>query len=122
MAAAAMAVMLAAGPGIAQEAPEPVAQTWTSSEGVMHLVMLPYSFEGTYESDNGRVVAVLAGDTMTGYWGEEASSEECETEMMGTKFWGRIAFTFDDAGQHFDGKWSYCDAEPDQAWTGDLAP
>jgi len=37
------------------------------------------------------------------------------------EFWGHIAFTFDQARKHFDGKWAYCDDPVDRDWTGDIA-
>ena len=103
-------------------APQPVVETWNTDEGgLMTLNVLPDSFEGKYENDNGRINGMLKDGVYTGFWGEDSSNQECAEEKLGTKYWGRIAFTFDTARKHFDGKWSYCDAEPGSGWTGDRA-
>ena len=104
------------------KAPVPTVETWTTSEGKLTIQVLPFSFEGTYDQDNGRMVGTLGDDgAYVGFWGEGGSSTECKTTVLGTKYWGRIAFTFDKARQHFDGKWSYCDGDTDSSWTGDIA-
>ena len=102
--------------------PKPMVENWATSEGNLTLQVLPFSFEGTYDQDNGRMVGTL-GDAgaYVGLWGEDSSSTECPTTLLGTKYWGRISFTFDAARKHFDGKWSYCDADMDKEWTGDVA-
>jgi hypothetical protein len=101
--------------------PQPVTEVWNTDEGgAMTLQALPDSFDGTYENDNGRINGVLKDGVFAGFWGEDGSSQECTEEKLGTKYWGRIAFTFDAARKHFDGKWGYCDADPDSGWTGDL--
>lgn len=103
-------------------APQPVVETWNTDEGgLMTINVLPDSFEGKYENDNGRINGTLKDGVYAGFWGEDGSNQECTEEKLGTKYWGRIAFTFDAARKHFDGKWSYCDAEPDGGWTGDRA-
>jgi hypothetical protein len=113
---------LSAGAALAQDTPpKPVAEVWATGQGTMTIAVLPFSLEGTYDQDNGRIVASKSGDAMVGYWGEDSSSTECPTELLGTKYWGRVNFTFDAARTHFDGKWSYCDADPDSEWSGDIA-
>lgn len=122
---ASMLLLSAAIPALADDAvkpPVPTVETWTTSEGVLTLQVLPFSFEGTYDQDNGRMVGTLGdGGVYVGYWGEDSSGNECKTTMLGTKFWGHIAFTFDQARKHFDGKWAYCDDPVDRDWTGDIA-
>ena len=106
----------------AAKPPDPVKETWTTSEGTLTIGVLPFSFEGTYDQDNGRMIgAQTDGTTYAGYWGEDSSNTECPTSMLGTKYWGRITFTFDAARKHFDGKWGYCGDAPDRDWTGDIA-
>lgn len=118
------AFSLLAGTALAQDAkpPVPTVETWTTSEGTLTLQVLPFSFEGTYDQDNGRMVGTLGDNgAYIGFWGEDSSGTECKTTMLGTKYWGRISFTFDQARKHFDGKWSYCDADVDRDWSGDAA-
>ena len=102
--------------------PAPVVEHWNTDEGgAMTLKVLPQSFDGTYENDNGRINGVLKDGVWNGYWGEDGSNQECPTAQLGTKFWGRIAFTFNADRTHFDGKWSYCDEDPSKGWSGDVA-
>lgn len=120
-----LAGLLMTGVALADDAappPKPVTEMWQTSEGNLILERLPFSFQGTYDQDNGRMVGTLSGATYVGYWGEDGSAEECKTAMLGTLHWGRIVFTFDKANKHFDGKWGYCDADPDSGWTGDIGP
>ncbi len=103
-------------------APQPVQEKWDTDEGgLMVLEVLPDSFTGTYENDNGRIAGALKDGVWSGMWGEDGSSEECPTEQLGTKFWGKIAFTFDADRKAFTGKWGYCDAVPDSDWNGTKA-
>ena len=116
-------VSLLAVPAVLADDPPkpPVKETWATSEGNLTLQVLPYSFQGIYDQDNGRMVGTLGDGVWTGYWGEDSSGTECKTVVLGTKYWGRISFTFDKARKHFDGKWSYCDEDFHADWTGDIA-
>lgn len=76
------------------------------------------SVNGNYVEDNGRISGTMLGNTMNGYWGEDSSARRCDTQRLGTFYWGRTRFVFD--GARFSGLWSYCDAEPTTSWSGTL--
>ncbi len=104
--------------------PDAVVEHWVTSEAVMTINVDTEAFAGTYESDDGRIAAKLVDGVWQGFWAEAGSAQECSVELMGSKFWGRISFTFNAERTHFEGTWSYCDAptEGGGAWTGDRAP
>jgi len=93
---------------------------WNTTEGAMTLTQGGDRVTGTYSQDNGRIDGQFAaGGRLTGYWAEDGSAQQCNFPRMGSPFWGRFDWVLSADGRHFDGKWSYCDAEPDRAWTGD---
>lgn len=94
---------------------------WSSSEGALALSQSGAGVSGTYSQDNGRISGEVADGHLTGYWGEDSSGQECETERLGTYFWGRIDWTLAADGRHFEGAWSYCDAPPTGSWSGQRA-
>lgn len=103
--------------------PDATVERWITSEGAMTIKVDKETFAGTYESDNGRIAARLVDGVWQGFWAEDASSEECASQLMGTAFWGRISFTFDPDRTRLEGTWTYCDAtEGGGDWTGDRAP
>ncbi len=92
---------------------------WNTSEGAMTIRQSGSRFTSTYGGDNGRIEATVQGATATGYWAEDGSAQQCPTMRLGSYFWGRIVWTLSPNGQHFEGRWSYCNAEPGSPWTGD---
>lgn len=92
---------------------------WNTSEGAMTIHQTGGRFTSTYGGDNGRIEATVQGATATGYWAEDGSAQQCPTMRLGSYFWGRIIWTLSPNGQHFEGRWSYCNAEPGSSWTGD---
>jgi hypothetical protein len=91
---------------------------WSTSEGPMSLNQSGAHVTGTYGGDNGRVDGQVQGNRFTGYWGEDGSAQQCGTQRLGTYFWGRVEWVLAADGRSFEGRWSYCDAEPGSAWTG----
>ncbi len=103
----------------AQPGPGDFSGAWSTSEGDMSLAQSSAGqVSGTYSQDNGRISGQVSGGRLTGWWGENGSAQDCGTERMGTRFWGRIDWTLTPDGRRFEGKWSYCNAEPGGAWTG----
>ena len=76
-------------------------------------VVAPYS-----RQNNSRVKGQLSGRVLTGYWTEPSSSVQCRTARDGTRYWGRVSFTFDAQGETFDGRWGYCEEAPERGWSG----
>jgi len=93
-----------------------LAGTWTTSEGVLSVEVDGSNVRGSYDVDEGRIEGTLDGNVLSGYWGEAGSARKCDTERLGTYYWGRIEWTFGDGT--FTGKWSYCEDEPSGSWTG----
>ena len=91
---------------------------WSTSEGDMNLNQNGAHVTGTYGSDNGRIDGQVQGGRVTGYWGEDGSAQQCATQRLGTYFWGRFEWVLAADGKTFEGRWSYCDAEPGSPWTG----
>ena len=81
----------------------------SGSEGV-------YELTGKYNFGKGTLKGELKDGVFTGYWTEPGGGPDCKTVRDGTKNWGRAVFTF--RGESLDGRWQYCDAAPDQTWTG----
>ena len=106
-----------------QPAEPPEITKWdTDAGGQMVLNVTDDTIDGTYELNDGKISAKKDenGD-FVGIWTQSTSSTECPTEQLGSKYWGRLKFTFDEDFAHFSGAWSYCDAtiDPSDAWTGD---
>ncbi len=91
----------------------------TDAGGPMTLNVTGDKFDGTYELSEGKLAAELKDGAWTGYWAQSSSGQECPTEQLGSKYWGKISFAFAADMSHFDGKWGYCDDAPDSGWTGD---
>jgi hypothetical protein len=92
---------------------------WRTSEGDMTLTQTTPAVSGTYSQDNGRIYAVLQGGHLVGYWAEDGSAQACPTQKLGSSYWGRIDWVLSADGRRFEGRWSYCDAEPSGSWTGE---
>ncbi|MBI4920558.1 MAG: hypothetical protein HY834_02320 [Devosia nanyangense] len=91
---------------------------WTTTEGDMDLAQSGSDVTGTYVQDNGRVAGDVSDGKLAGYWGEDSSGVRCDTERLGTFYWGRIEWTLSDDGNGFSGSWSYCDQAPAGVWSG----
>jgi hypothetical protein len=90
---------------------------WQTDFGAVILWQDGSSIRGRYDEDEaGQIEGTLAGSVVTGFWGESMSDEECRTERLGTRYWGRIRWIFDDGT--FTGVYGYCDDEPVWPWNG----
>lgn len=58
------------------------------------------------------------GGTFTGYWVMTVSSQDCGREIGGSRYWGTVAFTFDDDRESWTGLWGYCEETPRLTWNG----
>ncbi len=91
---------------------------WQSNWGEIILQQSGNNITGTYTTSNGKIYGVLDGNTLTGYWTQDSASQSCSTAKYGTRYWGRIKFTFDQF-KTFSGNWGYCDDPPETGgWTG----
>lgn len=93
-----------------------ISGTWTTSEGEMSFTQQGNNVTGNYSTDRGEITGILYGDLLEGYWIEDASAERCSTAKNGRYYWGRLRLEFQ--GDTFSGKWSYCEKELAQNWTG----
>jgi hypothetical protein len=93
---------------------------WSTTEGAMTAVIngnqFTSTYRGSYEGDNGRMAGTTNGNVFEGYWGENSSQRACDTERLGTYYWGRIRLVF--SANRFVGQWSYCDLELGGEWKG----
>ena len=73
---------------------------------------------GTF--DNGgklKVKGNMDNPNYVGFWTADTAPTECDTERDGTSYWGKVEFAMSDAGRTYTGKWGYCAAAPDHAFT-----
>ena len=92
---------------------------WTSSEGgSMSINQNGPDVAATYNLKNGRVLGILSGRVLNGYWLQSSSDRRCSTAYDGSYYWGRVTLTF--AGTSYSGHWSYCNDAPHSPWTGSL--
>ncbi|MEM6328148.1 MAG: hypothetical protein AAF791_13625 [Bacteroidota bacterium] len=88
--------------------------TWAGSEwGPMRLVQ---DTTGAVSGDladydyRSRIVGTVSGNRLTGYWTSPDGNSPCETSRDGTRYHGRIEFTF--TGNRFMGRYSLCADDP----------
>ena len=96
---------------------------WASTYGTGPLRQVGNTIEYRYDSQDGRIVDTVYNPStrvLTGYWAEPSAARQCDTSRDGTRYWGRIIWTFAADGKSFSGSWSYCDAEPAAGWSGSL--
>ena len=99
-----------------------VAGDWNSNWGTMHLNG-SVTVEGTYDYQGGRIYGTMTGAVLEGKWSQTSSGQECKHPELGSKYWGRLKFTFDEFGDSFTGDWSYCEADVGGGdWTGSKLP
>ncbi|MGE4073381.1 MAG: hypothetical protein AB7E72_19595, partial [Lysobacterales bacterium] len=55
-----------------------------------------------------------SGNTFTGRWIQDESSQRCASEFEGSFYWGRFELTLN--GDRLDGHFGYCDQTPDREW------
>lgn len=92
---------------------------WTSSEGgSMSVNQNGVNISASYNLKNGRVLGVLSGSVLNGYWVQSSSDRRCSTAYDGSHYWGRVTLTFTDTS--YSGYWSYCNDVPRSPWTGTL--
>jgi hypothetical protein len=73
---------------------------------------------GYYPNYNGEIFAEMtSGDRIDGIWVQPGGDHPCRESRHGSFQWGRLIFE-NPRGHHMEGVWSYCGAEPTQAWNG----
>jgi len=102
-----------------EPSPATVTEEWTTNgltSGVLTLKRTGRDVEGRYPEDNGAIIGTMTGNTLTGYWIEDASARRCATAVKGRYFWGKIKADFE--GGRAVGKWGYCEDSLSADWTG----
>ena len=69
---------------------------------------------GTYPFSNGRITGTMQGLSLVGRWQQDSSGSRCDDG----NYWGQIKFDFAPDFSSFEGRWSYCDAEPTRKSSG----
>lgn len=94
--------------------------TWATAYGDLLLTARKDGeIVGVYPQYGGHIYGRLQENELHAFWTEEESEIVCEKEKYGTKNWGRVVFTFDDAFTRFDGRWGYCDTALENEWNGE---
>ena len=94
---------------------------WATSYGPMDFSPANARYFATFEEGDypgGRLIGQLSGRVFEGIWVENADVY-CKEPRDGNKYWGRVRFEFNENFTAFEGKWSYCDADPGSTWDGD---
>lgn len=76
--------------------------------------------KGSYPKYKGVIAGKVFGKDLLAYWMQPNGEKPCETDLGGTKYWGRVHFPEPDAQSNVAGQWSYCDGEPKAAWRATL--
>lgn len=94
--------------------------TWQSSYGSMSFPRNSgATVSGTYESGAAQVFGTFEGTRLVGFWLKQGSEGSCESTFLGSTYWGRINFEFNEEFNAFSGFFDYCETEPTKkAWTG----
>ena len=92
---------------------------WQSTWGAIQFTQVGDYFHGKYATDNGLLMGRIEGNTMHGYWIEDAAGTRCDTPQDGRYYWGHVQLTVAADGKSFAGSWGYCDGPTNQGdWTG----
>jgi predicted lipoprotein with Yx(FWY)xxD motif len=99
----------------------PMLGTWksrTSSGSAYNIVI---ARDGDIKFATGAtLVGKLEGHTFTGCWIRQNKIRYCRQTYGGSRYWGRVVFTFDETFQKFTGRSAACDDKPVNNWDGTL--
>ncbi len=74
---------------------------------------------GRYNSDNGRIVGIVIGHSLNGFWVENSSNKKCKTKKDNSYYWGWFRVTFNPDYTTYSGNWAYCnDVKKRGKWEG----
>jgi len=95
--------------------------TWDTNMGRMHIDQAADHAFGEYEMKDGHVRGHIDGDTFEGIWTQSHADHRCFEERMDSEYWGRFRLHLSPDGEHFRGRWSYCDDQPGSGgeWHGE---
>lgn len=76
---------------------------------------------GTYPKYKGKIFGELVktsngGVAVNGTWVQPTSEKTCANAVHGSRYWGKLVFSQAANAAQPTGKWSYCDAPPNQPW------
>lgn len=84
--------------------------SWHTNQGEeMHIWREGDRARGDYNLKDGRLAGHIDGDRFEGIWTQSSSGRECYESRMGARYWGRFFLNLSEDGDHFHGRWSYCD-------------
>jgi len=75
--------------------------TWNTNFNKMSLLQTGFNVSGEYEFNDGNLIGVIFGDTMTGTWYED-EDKDGNYELI-----GKFSFVFSKDGTSFKGNWGY---------------
>ncbi len=117
---AAAIAFLSAQPLMSQqlESIETFGGSWDTNWGEVWVMPTNYGYEGTYTNDNGVFWLEFTDHVFEGYWAEDFSDRRCETQVMGSYYWGRLELGNSQRYPGFQMFWGYCDTgRLDKIWT-----
>jgi hypothetical protein len=93
---------------------------WETNQGRMHIEQDGDRARGDYDLKDGRVHGDVDGDVFRGVWSQSSAKRYCREERMGSHYWGRFNLRLSDDGRYFQGRWWYCEDDPNDGgeWTG----
>lgn len=104
-----------------------VSGTWDMQSTSRFTVSMQQSGElvkGSYafgKGHSGQIVGLMFDDgVLEGFWFQSTANKKCRTAKNGTYYWGRLMLKF--TGDSVQGKDNYCDAAPQNPWTGKKKP
>ncbi|MEM7441173.1 MAG: hypothetical protein AAF393_16370 [Pseudomonadota bacterium] len=116
----AFAAVLIGTPAFAQDwdTIETFGGAWETNWGEVWVYEQGPGYEGTYEEDNGRFWLEFTGHVFEGIWAEDMADQRCDTQQMGSYYWGRLQLANSNKYPGIEMLWGYCDTgRIDKIWT-----
>ena len=78
------------------------------------------SVSGSYAWNGGQVSGNTNGNRLPGIWAQTTSGRRCNSQQLGTYYWGRMSLQLSTDGESWSGGWSYCDEADGSSggWSG----
>lgn len=107
-------------PGNTTSPGETIGGTW-KTDGENETLNFPNVSAGyvraSYSPNSGNIYGQLQNRRLSGVWAGGVSRQACDVEKHGTKYWGRLSFTFNANYDRFQGVWGHCDGPLHIPWS-----
>ncbi len=98
------------------ESIETIGGAWDTKWGEVWILPGGPGYTGTYAEDNGRFELWFTDHVFEGVWAEELADIRCDTQVMGSYYWGRLELGNSNSFPGFQMLWGYCDGRVDKEW------